>query len=329
MSQSSRWTFGLVGRPVLTCLSAELNAAQQEVTYLRIRNGILEYRLTPSPPPPQAPVREWYINEEALRRMLDTADLDLADAAFVADKKAQLPARQRVQAEQIIHAPLFREWVVSPRSAKLLVHWDFQPPKTVAGVSPLSVFCATIAQALRRKARFVSALWLCGRHVDVAEPGARVGARPMLASLIDQLLRQHAFDTRPLHRDLDLAALRAGGLDEWVKLLGWLVRRLPETTTLVCLVDGVVLFERDEFEAEALPVFSSLLRLAADPTVPAAVKVLFTSTPGTDIVRRAFEDDDLILNVDALPRLAWAPSDERMARELDGELGEAVVELEN
>ncbi|EOD43138.1 hypothetical protein UCRNP2_10165 [Neofusicoccum parvum UCRNP2] len=141
----------------------------------------------------------------------------------------------------------------------------------------------------------------------------------MLASLIDQLLRQHAFDTRPLHNDINLAALQAGSLDEQIKLLGWLVQRLPETTTLVCIVDGVVLFERPEFEDEALRVFSSLLALTADESLPAAVKVLFTSTPGTDTVRAAFEEENLILSVDGLPRLGWVPNDERLARELEGQ----------
>lgn len=68
-------------------------------------------------------------------------------------------------------------------------------------------------------------------------------------------------------------------------------------------------------------MFASLLRLVVDTSVMASIKVLFTSTPGTHIVRTPFEPEDLILNVDNLPRPAIG-SEERMVRELQGELGD-------
>ena len=145
----------------------------------------------------------------------------------------------------------------------------------------------------------------------------------MLASLIDQLLRQHAFDTRPMYGAVDLAALQAGGLDALTQMLGWLVRQLPETITLFCIIDGVYLLERDEFQREARPVLLSLIHLAGDRSVAATIKLLLTSTPGTGIVRGAFEEEDLILNVNGLPQLGWAPNDERMIRELEGEMDES------
>ena len=67
--------------------------------------------------------------------MLDTFNLDISDMAFVEDKKNQLPERQRVMAEQIVNMPLFRHWIVTAFSAKLLVHWEFNLPETIADVS--------------------------------------------------------------------------------------------------------------------------------------------------------------------------------------------------
>lgn len=286
--------------------------------HLEVQNRMLERsRLTPPPPS----ITEWSISQEALRRILDIPELDLIDSTFVVNKKAQLPPRQMAQAEQVVNTSLFREWMVSPLSARVLVQWDLPtPPRTVAGVSPLSAFCATMAQALQaRGPRFLPLLWFCGRHIDAADPDSTyIGARYMLPSLVDQLLRQYEFDLRPLHHDVDLPALQAGSSEGLTKLLDWLVRRLSRSTTVVFIIDGVVLFERDEFQADALPVLSSLLRLAADPSVPAAVKVLFASTPGTDVVRAAFEQDGLILDVGTLPRIADAPSEERMNREMGG-----------
>jgi hypothetical protein len=73
-------------------------------------------------------------------------------------------------------------------------------------------------------------------------------------------------------------------------------------------------------------VLAFLLTLTANPSVSATVKVLFASTPGPDTIRVSFEAENLILNVDAVPRLEWTPSDERWARELGDGLSERVVE---
>jgi hypothetical protein len=253
-------------------------------------------------------------------------DLDYVDITFILDKKEQLPAKQRAQTEQIINSSLFRNWIVSASSAKLLVQWTSRLPQIIAEVSPLSVFCATMTQALQAKERFMSIQWFCGRHIDPMEAGQYIGGRAMLVSLIGQLLRQHAFDTRPLHPEINLSSLQEGGVDELRKLLGWLVRQLPQTMTLFCIIDGVVLYERDEHCGDALPVLAFLLSLTADPSVSATVKVLFASTPGPATVRVSFEAENLILNVDALPRVEWTPSDERWARELGDGLSERVVE---
>jgi hypothetical protein len=256
------------------------------------------------------------MDQESLRRILNTRDLDQIDIRFIIDKKEQLPARQQVQTEQILNTPLFCDWIVSTCSAKLLIQWSTHPPHTIAEVSPLSIFCTTMVRALQAKERFISVQWFCGRHIDPVEAGPYIGGHAMLASLIDQLFRQYAFDTRPLHREITLAGLQAGDPQELKKLLGWLVRQLPPTVTLFCIADGVVLYERDEYWDEASPVLAYLLSLTADPTVQVAVKVLFASTPGPNEVRGPFEAEELILNVETLPRLAWAPSEERVAREL-------------
>ncbi|ROV98393.1 hypothetical protein VMCG_07143 [Cytospora schulzeri] len=303
----------------------ELEAKRQQNLFLLFENQRLQLRsasplLHPSqwtlPTPPQASTMEWYINQESLRRILNTRNLDQMDMESIIDKKEQIPARQQAQAEQIVNAPLFRDWIVSTSSAKLLVQWDTRLPQSIAEVTPLSIFCTTMVKALQTKDRFMSVQWFCGQHIDPFEAGPYVGGHAMLASLIDQLLRQFAFDTKPLHREITLAGLQAGNSEELKKMLGWLVRQLPPAITLFCIVDGVVLYERDEHWDEAAPVLAYLLSLTADPTVQVAVKVLFTSTPGPVVLRGPFEDENLILNVDTLPRLAWAPSEERVAREL-------------
>lgn len=273
--------------------------------------------MLPSPwAPPAQPQAAVSISQEAVQRILGTPDFDYADVAFILDKKEEIPARQRAQAEQIVNTTIFRNWVVATFSTKLLVQWTSRLPKTIAEVSPLSIFCATMAQALHAKERFISIQFFCGRHIDPMESAGYVGGRTMLLSLIAQLFRHWSFDMRLLYPSITarLHEYQVGVLED---LLGWMVRQLPPTITLFCIIDGVVLYEREEHWEEALPALGFVLGLTKDPGVSATVKVLFTSTPGPDTIRAAFTAEDQILNVEALPQLEWTPSDERLMREFE------------
>ncbi|KAL7935747.1 hypothetical protein V8C35DRAFT_298145 [Trichoderma chlorosporum] len=301
----------------------KLERSMETITTLSIQNETLR-SISPIQsniwlPPPQrpTPAYAWHLNQDALRWMLNIPDADLVDVAFINSRKDTLLDKDVVQAEQIVHTQVFRNWIVSPGSAKLMIHWDFQPPKTVAGISPLSLFCSTITKGLRTKQRIASILWFCGRHTDANEAGQQVGGHSMLSSLIDQLLRQHTFDTRSLSGSFNIDRLQQNDFNELLRLLEWLVKELPNTMTVFCIIDGVALFERKEHWEKSAPVFLKIVSLANDATVPAVVKVLFTSTPGTDMVRGAFEQEDLILEVGKLAKWASVPSEERMARELE------------
>jgi hypothetical protein len=245
-------------------------------------------------------------------------DIDQADLASVVDKAEQLPWRQRAQVEQIIQTQQFQRWIKSPLSTWLLLHWDRNPPQKIGHVSPLSTFLASLTRMFRQNgARFVAAVWFCAEHLGPQGIGSASGGRAMLASIIDQILCQHQIDmsASPLESgEISTDAWQAGDLTALSVILEWLVRQLPSTVTLVFLVDSVVSYEEDR---ETLHVLSFLLRLAWDQHLPLAVKVLFASTPGTNVARAAFEGpQDLIVNIEVLPHMVWAPSEERMGREL-------------
>jgi hypothetical protein len=82
------------------------------------------------------------------------------------------------------------------------------------------------------------------------------------------------------------------------------------------VIDGVALLEREELEDESLPVIAKLVQLVGDRSINTSIKLLLTSTPPTTIVRGVFEDVDLILNVNALPRQSLPSSDARVMREM-------------
>ena len=292
----------------------------------RSASPMLSLLVLPSPEP-QKPIMKWSISQDILQgildRILDTSEFNTLDMSFISNKKGQLPEKQRARVEQIVNTPLFRNWIVSASSTKLLVQWNSRPPKTIAEISPLSVFCASMVHLLADKDRFVSIQWFCGRHLDPVVVG--VSGDPissgcaMLLSLVSQLLRAHTFNKYSLSLVCDFASLTKGRInnDGLLALLGWLVHQLPQTTTLICFIDGVLLYERPDHGDDALSVLAFLLKLTtAEEGVAASFKVLFTSTPGPRKVRGAFEDEGLILNVDMLPQVEWTVSEARMAREL-------------
>lgn len=245
-------------------------------------------------------------------------DIDQVDLASVVDKAEQLPWRQRAQVEQIIQTKVFQQWMKSPFSTWLLIHWERQPPQKVGNVSPLSTFLASLTRMFRQNStRFVAAVWFCGEHLGPEGIGSAPDATAMLASIIDQVLCQHQFDmsASPLEKgEISPEAWQAGDFSALSAVLEWLVRQLPETVTVVFLVDSVVSYEEGR---ETLQVLSFLLRLAWDQHLSLAVKVLFASTPGTNLVRAAFEGhQDSIVNIEVLPQMGWQPSEERMGREL-------------
>ncbi|PKY03829.1 hypothetical protein P168DRAFT_345063 [Aspergillus campestris IBT 28561] len=266
----------------------------------------------------QTPITNVHLSQEALSRILNVSDFDISDIDFVIAKKGLLPAKQRAQVEQAVNTQHFQQWIVSPFSAKLLIHWDFQLPETISGISPLSSLCVSLAQGLGAHDQFMCAVFFCGRHTDATDAGDYIGGRAMLTSLIRQLLRQCEFDTRSLSQQVHVPSLQQDRLDELITLLVCIVRQVPKSTTLFFIIDGVSLFEREEFQDGALGVLSTLLGLVRDPVVFATLKVLFTSTPGTEIVRAAFEPDDLVLDISGLPQSEWEPREERMMRELEG-----------
>lgn len=293
--------------------TGQLHVARGEIAYLKTMTGFLLPSREPSPmPQAHVPHQQTWMSQEALRRLLNTADADLADTAMVTAMQARLPEKERAQAEQTIHTAPFRQWIVTPQSAKLLVQWGPKRATTIRGVSPLSVVGTSIAQALQSQPRFLFLSWFGGVQVDRVETGHIRKEHALVCSLIDQLLRQHEFDMRFLPALDHLSA----SLEDWLDILDMLIRQLPRTRTVCCVIDGVVLLERDEYAADALPVLGRLISIVEDGSVVVPLKLLLTSTPGTTIVRAEFEEEGLILNVGALPRSSVVPSQRRVIREL-------------
>ena len=218
---------------------------------------------------------------------------------YVLGSAAQIFPEDRGRAEQVIETHHFRNWIINPGSAKLLVHGDFDAEQNI---SPFSVLCATVLQAFRmQRGATISLVFFCGRHL--AEDEYQGGAA-MIRSLLAQLLRQFPFPSIQPDPKIPPPAIEDGNIDQLCRLFVVLIRQLPWNTTVFCLIDGINLYEAEEYLHSMDGVVLCLLGLA-NPRYEgsrAKFKLLLLSPWPTVEVRQAFDDDpETLLHMAQLP----------------------------
>ncbi|KAK5634722.1 hypothetical protein RRF57_010435 [Xylaria bambusicola] len=277
--------------------------------------------LLPPPSPVPAPV-QWHSSQDELRKLVaDAADIHSADLEYIRQRGPSLvPGSQREQAEGLIATSQFRDWIVAVNSRSLLVHGDMDVIEQ-GYVSGFSLVCTTLVQALKETDRFLPLVFFCGRHTTVEYT---VG-RAMLESFIAQLLRQHQFDTTGVGCEIVRDKLLAGDVKELCSLLGFLVRQIPKTTTLICLLDGIEYYERKDHQLSMGQVLRYLLNLTHSDHMSSVFKILITTPRRTSIVRNAPEfkvkDANNFLSMGSKTSLGYEPGSSRVARHFKESLG--------
>ncbi|KAK3371796.1 hypothetical protein B0T24DRAFT_680811 [Lasiosphaeria ovina] len=309
-------------------LAAEINANKDRIRRLEEQSSRAPSPHPQSPfalPPPTLQLQVInlpYFSPEILWRMLDMPDLEAADLKYVDSKRMIVPAEDRGRIEVLAQTKKFKDWIGLLTSTRLLIHGDLGMKSTTA----LSVFCATLAQALSGRARMVTLVWFCGRHARPRDK-TYAGGAAMIRSLTAQLLCQQRLDTRLMLRDIHFnpALVRARDIRQLIVLFGWLVRQVPEDVTLFFLVDGISFYERPEFRDGMADVLASIAHLSMDESVAATIKLLVMSPVATKDVRCAFNDDDLILSMQGLTERGEGTG---LAR-LRGTMGRTLRELDD
>lgn len=265
-------------------------------------------RLTPPPSStqpllmPSFPVWE----AQTLLQLLGVPDVSASDLMRVNDLANTLSQNAKRKADRVVQTELFRRWMKSLKPAKLLIQGDFRGSRTV---SPLSLITTTLTEAARADPiRFVTLVFFCACHLD-PEEDAFTGGRALIQSLISQLLlQQPKIKIAPSPWELHPERVGQGDLQQLCQIFGLLVHRLPSEITLFCCIDGVVLYERDEFITEAQYVLSEILRLVGGHNVQANVKLLVTSPWRTEMMHLFFQDDHEVLQMQAMPKFELTPN---------------------
>ncbi|KAK8112603.1 hypothetical protein PG984_013129 [Apiospora sp. TS-2023a] len=243
-------------------------------------------------------------SREQLQQSLGMANVDSDDVEFMMRTKDKIPARYRLESRHMLDQRLFDKWFYSTSSSKLLVQWGSPLPEPADASSSLSFLCANLMREKPTMSSYEHLLtirWFCGRHLEptVNNGNELDGTRAMLMSLIVQLLRGYVgpFHMEHMSSYINLHAILTSSPDtnELLRLFVWLVMNLPSNRTLVCIVDGVDLYEKRDPSATANMALLALLTLTTDLRVTAKVKVLFTSAPGPFMLGSLFGTNETVL----------------------------------
>ncbi|RYP66421.1 hypothetical protein DL771_007830 [Monosporascus sp. 5C6A] len=286
------------------------------------------FLLADSVPPPWTPRELW--------SHLHIPNLDETDLQRVLRSAGETILEDRGRAEQVVATPHFRAWIVSPGSAKLLVHGDFDGTAAAnRPVSPFSVLCATLVKALRLSSSggtTISLVFFCGCHLAYDEYR---GGRGMIRSLVAQLLRQFPVGTIEPDSGVAMEEVERGNVAQLCRLFVYLVRQLPARTTAFCLIDGINEYESEEYLHGMDAVVMALLGLVDETgdgqSGRAKFKLLLMSPQPTVEVRQVFDQKPgAVLHMAQLPMLEVGLSFVRLQEQLGvgPEVGRSLYEVE-
>ncbi|KAI1806952.1 hypothetical protein F4811DRAFT_560169 [Daldinia bambusicola] len=201
---------------------------------------------------------------------------------------------------------------LSGSTMKLLVHGDYEFNDRV---SPFSVLCSSLMGILRIQRNFITLVFFCGQHLDGDE---NPGPLAMIRSLVGQLLQQNPCSLGDLAQHVSMQGVWRGDIQELCKLFGYLIRQLPSTVTVFCILDGIGFYEREQYKDDMEDILDYILDLVEDEEhcIAPVIKLLLTSPRPTRYVRAAFQDEISLLNMASISDNGQWPSSIRFTRQV-------------
>ncbi|KAK8055024.1 hypothetical protein PG993_000251 [Apiospora rasikravindrae] len=255
---------------------------QRDADYKDLKQSY--YRATTPEPTP-------VVTQRDILDFLDSRDIETIDMDYIISRRELILAGGHDRTEQIMKSPQLRDWLVQAESKELLIHGNSEPEP----ISPISFFCSLLMRNLRDVEQFKSLAFFCGSH-PYDDFG---GPRPMILSLLTQLMQQQHFDLRFIDHDLAYR-MDDGDIEAFCYVFGQLVRQVKSTDSVFCVVDGINFYEG--LGEELLQDTAYVLRFLLDLTRGwgSVFKILVTSPSVTEDTRQAIEDENYL----ALPKPA-------------------------
>ncbi|CZR68655.1 uncharacterized protein PAC_18554 [Phialocephala subalpina] len=199
------------------------------------------------------------------------------------------------QGRWLLRSARFQDWLCSSRSDVLLADGNSEQ-YGMARCSPMTLMCAVLAQGLAKRDGTLVVHFFCGAHNTSGDDLA--GPTGLIRSLIIQVLARY---------ELDLSFMDSGRWYEHLEkqdplvlcnLFHRIVAQLPGII-LFCIIDGVSLFEKEQWRAQIELVVWKLREIVADPTMNVVLKLLITSPGISRVVKGILRAEDRI----------WIPKD--------------------
>lgn len=168
---------------------------------------------------------------------------------------------------------MFKEWQSKDASATLFIEGSGSSVHHSRS-SPVSHISSTVIEHLQDKEPAVAIYFFCGFHTLPQDPVR--GPHGMVRSLICQILRMFSMELDFMSRRYS-EQLEALSFHTLLDLFGKLVRRLPMTTVLFCVIDSIGFFERSEWAKDCRSAIIHFQDLARDEILGPVVKVLITN----------------------------------------------------
>lgn len=184
----------------------------------------------------------------------------------------------------------FVEWQSEDNSAALFLESGL--PLSTRRVSSLSIISSELIRSLKEPLHATAIYFFCGHHTSSSDP--LCGPQGMIRSLITQVLRLFAVNLdfistrlRPLIEKLNYRDL----CDCFSKL----IKQLPASTVLFCIIDGISFFEKKEWmhqTEDCSKTIGDLRSLVYDSDTKAVFKLLVTSPARSRHIANIFEEED-------------------------------------
>ncbi|KAI1505464.1 hypothetical protein F5X99DRAFT_404947 [Biscogniauxia marginata] len=234
----------------------------------------------------------------SLDEVLDIVSVDPLkaenDLRYVLRQGINFNTISRGQARYLVQREGFKDWFLSRDPDLLVVNGNLNT-STSSRISPLSLVCAEIVEFINGIDDILALHFFCSENMAAGDrsSGPQRIMRSLLAQLLDLLhyrgcLSLEFIDSRRWQQRLEELDLETLCLCFWK-----LINQLP-TISLYCIIDGMSLYEREEWKHDMQYLTREFGEMVHDDKLRPRLKVLMTYATRARYIEQVVERDLII-----------------------------------
>ena len=214
--------------------------------------------------------------EQLINLLYVPVEQEVCDLDFVLRQSKEFDSTSKSYGAMVISSPRFQRWVAASGTDLIYVEGHFDSSR-FGKTSPISYFCANLAQLFRDSAKSITLHFFCGQHM--ASNDHLQGPRGLVRSLLSQILQN--WPSAPLN-GVDLSGFNdnhaAIPMEDLCQIFELLLRQVPTHSTVFCIIDDLAQFEKDRWEDDYWHFLRMLGTLIVGQESGIRFKVLITSS---------------------------------------------------